>query len=184
VDHPPLPHAAIGGEPLAEDARYNYQDDEVGGDGPEADVEGPERRQERYERVQHVRPLRQDLRDDVDDQERQRAEGDRPVRRLNEDPVPGAEHHAVGGDEAEADRRAQPDQRENARVEEHEVLHGRVNPVAHAGQGQERKDDGHSADGEAIYLPGMLSGGAAGHVTSLLTAAGGTAASRGHGDTS
>jgi hypothetical protein len=106
VDRPPFPRVAVCGEPLADDARYNDQDDEVGSDRPQPDVEGPEGRQERDERVQHVHPLGQYLRDDVDDQEREGSEGSRAVRRLDEHPVPRAEHHAVGGDEAEADRGA------------------------------------------------------------------------------
>jgi hypothetical protein len=181
VDRAPLPRFAVSGEPVAEDARYNNQDDEVGGDRPEADVEGPERRQERNERVQHVHPLGQYLRDDVDGQEREGGEGGSAVRRLNEDPVPRAEHHAVGGDQAEADRGAQGDQREHARVKEHEVLHGGVNHVARAGEGQERQDGDRAANCDAIDLPGMFGDRAAGRATSMLTAAGGTAASRCHG---
>jgi hypothetical protein len=133
VDCPPLPRIAVCAEPFAEDARYNDQDDEVGSYRPQADVEGPEGRQERDERVQHVHPLGQYLRDDVDGQEREGSEGSGAVRRLNEDPVRRAEHHAVGSDEAEADRGAQRDQREHARVKEHEVLHGCVDHVARAG---------------------------------------------------
>jgi hypothetical protein len=98
VDRPPFPRVGLGSEPLAEDARYDDQEDEVRSDRPQADVEGPERRQERYERVDDVHPLREDLGGDVDDQERERAEGYDPVCRLDENPVPRAEDHPVGGD--------------------------------------------------------------------------------------
>src|SRR5215471_4228339 len=127
--------------------------------------------------------LREDLGDYVYDEERQRPEGGGAVRRLDEDPVPGIEDHAVGCDQPEPHRRAERDQREDAGVVEHEALGGRVNDVAGAGQGQEGDDDDSAADHDAVDLGRVFSGHPARGRASALTAAG-TAASRCHGVTS
>src|SRR5215470_14274071 len=127
--------------------------------------------------------LREDLGDYVDDEERQRPERGGAVRRLDEDPVPGVEDHAVGCDQPEPHRRAQRDQRENAGVVEHEALGGRVDDMADAGQSQEGDDDNRAADHPAVDLRRVFSGHPASGRASALTAAG-TAASRCHGVTS
>jgi hypothetical protein len=177
----------VSGEPFPHNPRYSEQNDDIGGDRPQADIEGTERRQEGHRGVDDMHTLRQDLGHDVDDQERERAEGRGPVSRLHEDPVTGVQDHPVGGDESESDRRAQRDQREYAGVEEHEVLDSQVKHVTGTGQGQERDDDGRSGDRHAEYLARVLGNGPAGRRASALTAAGtaaGTAASRSHVSTS
>ena len=170
VNRPPPPSAAVRIEPTAHDARYNEQDDEVGGDRAEADVEGAERRQERNHRVEHVDALREDLGDDVDDQEGNRAEGRGPVGRLREHPVPCVQEHAVGRDEPEPGRRAQRDKREDASVEQHEVLRGGVNYMTDAGQRQERHDDDDAGDCGGVDLGRVLGRHASSGRTCMLTA--------------
>jgi hypothetical protein len=60
----------VRGEPLAQNARYHEQDDEIGRDRTEPDVEGPVRREKGDDRVDDMRSLGQDLGDNVNDQER------------------------------------------------------------------------------------------------------------------
>src|ERR1700684_4396623 len=97
-------------------------------------VKGAEWRQERDHRVDHVDALRQDLGDDVDDQEGHRAERGRPVSRLYEHPVTRVKEHSVSGDKSETDGRTQSDKRENACVKQHEMLSSGVDNMTSTGQ--------------------------------------------------
>ena len=105
------------------------------------------------------------------------------MRRLDEDPVPGGQDHAIRRDQPEPHRSAQRDEREHSGVEEHEVLGGRIDDVPDAGKRQERDDDDYGAACDAVDLRRVLSGYPATGRASALTAAG-TAASRCHGVTS
>jgi len=126
----------VFGEPLAQDARYHEQDDEIRGDRAEPDVEGPVRREKGDDRVDDVRTLGQDLGDDVNDQERQRAEGEGTVHGLRHHPVAGRHHDAVRGHQAQQHRAGQADEREHPGVVQHESLRSCVNVTAGLGQDQ------------------------------------------------
>jgi hypothetical protein len=130
-----------------------------------------------------VHALREDLGSDMDQEERHGPEGCGTMRRLDEDPVSGVQDHAVGGDQAERNRGAQRDQREDAGVEEHEVLGRRVDDVTSAGQRQERDGAYQAADREPVDLGNVLGSSAATGRAGVLTAAG-TAARHCHGVTS
>ena len=111
-------------EPAARDPGDDQDHDEVRCDRAEADVEAAPLREERHERVDHVRPVREDLEHDVRDEERESAERDGTVHGLGDDPVARGHHDTVRGHDPDADRRCQRDQCEHARVEQHEVLGG------------------------------------------------------------
>jgi hypothetical protein len=157
VDGTPSPGFSVGGEPLAQDARYHQQDDEIGCDGAEPDVEGPVRREKGDDRIDDVRPLRQDLGHDVDDQEGQRAEGEGPVHGLGHHPVPGRHHDPVGGDQAEQHGTGEADERQHPGVVEHEMLRRRVDVPADLGQGQYGHDDDGGGDQRCRDLPRVVS---------------------------
>src|ERR1700761_921507 len=127
--------------------------------------------------------LRKDLGDDVDDQEGQGTERNRPVRRLDEHPLPRMQEHPVRGPQPEPARCAQSDQRENARVKEHEVLGCGVDNVTDTGQREECDDYDYADERDRIDLCRVLGRHPASRWSSVLTAAV-TAASRGHEVTS
>jgi hypothetical protein len=147
----------VRGEPFAQDARYHKQQDEVGRDRAEPDVEGPKWRQERDKRVDDVHPLSQDLGDDMDNEEGERAERDGPVHGLCHHPVSGRHHGPVGGHQADHDRGGQPDEREHSRVEQHEMLRRGVDLVAGGGHHQHEEDNDGRGGRNAHDLPLVVS---------------------------
>jgi hypothetical protein len=140
VNGAPLPGPAVPGEPLAEDARYHKQDDQVRGDRAETDVEGPVRRQERNDGIDSMRSLRQDLGGDMDDQERQRAEREGAVHGLRHHPVSGRHDDAVGSYQAQQHRAGEADEREHSSVIQHEMLRGSIDGMAGLGADQHEYD--------------------------------------------
>jgi hypothetical protein len=147
----------VFGEPLAHDARYHEQDDEIGGDRTEPDVEGPVRREKGDDRVDDVRPLGQDLGDDVNDQERQRAEGEGTVHGLRHHPVSGRHDDAVRGQQAQQHRTCQADEREHPGVVQHEALRSCVNLPAGLGRTSTATRTTISGDQGGRDLPRMWS---------------------------
>ena len=156
MDGPPAPGFSVFGEPLAHDARYHEQDDEIGGDRTEPDVEGPVRREKGDDRVDDVRPLGQDLGDDVNDQERQRAEGEGTVHGLRHHPVSGCHDDAVRGHQAQQHRTCQADEREHPGVVQHEPLRSCVNVTAGLGQDQHGYQDDDGGDQGGHDLPHVV----------------------------
>jgi hypothetical protein len=136
----------VRGEPFAQDARYDDQQDEVRCDGAEPDVEGPEWRKEGNERIDDVHPLGQDLGHDVDDEECQRTKGHRPVHGLSHHPVSRRHDNTVSGHQADHYRAGEADKREHPRVKQHEMLGGGINIMASLGHDQHEydNDDGGS----------------------------------------
>jgi hypothetical protein len=143
----------VRGEPVAQDARYHKQHDEIRGDRAESDVERPVRRQEGNDRVDDMRPLGQDFGGDVDDEKGQRAERDGTVYGLGHHPVSGRHDDPVGGEQAHQHGSGQPDEREHSRVVQHEVLRRGVYDTAGRGDGQHDYDYGGSGDQGGHDLP-------------------------------
>jgi hypothetical protein len=135
----------VRSEPLTEDARHDNEQNEIRCDRAEPDVKSPVRRQEWYERIYYVSPLREDLGHDVDDQERECAERHRPVHGLGHHPVSRGHDDPVGGQQADADRGGQPDEREHPRVEQHEMLRSSIDVLPGLGHDQGQGDH-HDAD--------------------------------------
>jgi hypothetical protein len=132
----------VPGEPLADDAGHHQRQDEVRRDRAKSDIERPEWRKERNNSVDDVRSLREDLGDDVDDEERQRAEREGAMHGLRHHPVPGPHHDPVGGDQAEQHGPGQADESEHPGVVQHEALRSSVNDVTDLGERQ-HQDDHH-----------------------------------------
>ena len=76
-----------------------------------------------------LRALGDDLGHDVDDQEAHRAERHRAVHRLGDDPAAGGHDDAVGREQANADRRGEPDKGEDSTIKEQEMHERHVNGV-------------------------------------------------------
>jgi hypothetical protein len=179
VNGPPAPGFAVRGEPFAEDARYHNQQDEVRGDGAESDVKGPEWRQEGNERVDDVHSLGEYLGHDVDDEECQRSEGDRPVHGLSHHPVSRLHDRPVGGHQAGQHRAGEADERENSRVKQHEMLGSSINVTAGLGHDQHKYDnDGRGDHGDHDLPQVIASRSMPSRVHTLTTAC--TAAGRWH----
>jgi hypothetical protein len=83
-----------------------------------------------------VHPLGQDLGDDVDDEECECAERDGPVHGLCHHPMSGCHHGPVSGYQADHDRSGEADEREHARVEQHEMLRRGVDVTPGRGHDQ------------------------------------------------
>jgi hypothetical protein len=169
----------VRGEPFPEDARDHNEQDEVRRDGAESDVEGTEWRQEGNERVDDVHPLGQDLGHDVDDEEYQRAEGDRAVHGLSHHPVCWRHDDPVSGQEADHYRTGEADEREYPRVKEHEMLRGSINISTGLGHDQHEYDNDKYGDHGCHDLPHVVpSRSLRSRVHTLTTAC--TAAGRWH----
>jgi hypothetical protein len=126
-----------------------------------------------------VRPLREDLGHDVDDQESQCAKGHRPVRGLRHHPVSRSHDDPVRCHQADGDGSRQPDEREHPGIEQHETLRSSVNSPALLGHDQAEDNHGQAGNQRGRDFRHVLANRALRPRTHPLAAAG-TAGGRWH----
>jgi hypothetical protein len=114
VHKAPGPWAGQAGEAGPQEPARHDDDDQVGGDRPEAGVKGPVSCQERHQGVVGPGTLGGNLRRDMNNQEYQRGQRDCPVQSLSDDTPARRHHDPVAGDQADSDRRRHCDKCEYA----------------------------------------------------------------------
>jgi hypothetical protein len=171
VDGPPLPGLAVRGEPLAPDTAHDNEQNEIRRYRAKPDVKSPVWRQEGDDRIDYVRPLRENLGHDVDDQESQRAERDGAVHSLGHHPVSRGHDDPVRGQQADGHRGGQPDEREDPGVVEHEMLRSSIDVLPWLRHDQREGDHDRSGDQRCHDLRQVLANRSLRPRTQTLTAA-------------
>ncbi len=151
VQGPPPHGAALGGEGAADRAGDRRGDEDVSGQGAEADEDRPVPVRERHEGGGDSRLRLGDLDPYVQEEEAQPRDGEAAVGPLGDEPVPGGEHRTVGRREPPQDGGGERDEREDARAEVEEVPEvgqGDARPGRH-GQGEQAREGGDHERGRA-----------------------------------
>jgi hypothetical protein len=118
-----------------------------------------------------MRPLRENLGHDVDDQEGHRAERDSAVHGLGHHPVSRGHDDPVRGHQADGHRRGQPDEREDPGVIQHEMLRSSIDVLPWLRHDQSDSDHDDTGDQRRHDLRQVLANRSLRPRTHTLTAA-------------
>jgi hypothetical protein len=112
-----------------QDPGHQNEQEQVRRHGAQTQVQGAPVVQEGHHGVGGLRAPGDYFHDDVNEQEAHRAERDGAVHRLGDDPAARGHRDAVGREQADADRRGEPNKREDPTIKEQEVHECHINGV-------------------------------------------------------